>query len=109
MTYDYELRLKPWRELTLLADFIDADGIHYNNAVLSSAQYHHIVKHPYYALDTGFMGVLVYFDSEGQQMTADLPTNGGCFDYYRTTKSAVCQSTFNKPTPNPGDSSEEHY
>jgi hypothetical protein len=111
MTYDYELRLKPWRELTLLCDFISPRGLHFGKRIVTPHHFKWLSSHPLYAMYTGFMGFLVYFNTEGKQLSGKQNDSFVSLlnTFHPTDKEVVDQSIFNKPTPNPGDNSEDHY
>ena len=97
MTYDYELRIKPWRELTLLCDFIDSDGLHFENYFLSyiafvTLQHQNLYCHMYHD------GYNKFYNKIGDDL-GDL--NEVVFtitDKYSTTIGPVI-----------GDNTEEHY
>jgi len=67
-TFDYELTIKPWQELVRMANYIDIKGLHYDNFIIDNKTYLRLVNNIVYGLDIGFMGILVYFNSQGEQI-----------------------------------------
>lgn len=106
MVYDYELKLKPWQEITRLANFVDSKGANFDNFCIHKDMYAKLNLETLYAIDIGFMGLMVYFRPSGKQISCKTQDTGifKLYDYSRTTKEVI---KYNKK--NSGSNSEEHY
>jgi len=75
------MTIKTWRELTLLCDYIDKDGMHFSrynvfnekcHAVLSMDKFNHYQKNSINCIGIGFMGFIAYFDNNEQQLVENI-------------------------------------
>lgn len=101
MKYDYELTMKPWRELTLMATHIDSEGLHFSKGLIpiDNAMYLSLRQIPIYAIDTGFMGHLVH-----------ITTNEVVLDNCMDGSGFYSLFNYSKYTPSePNCNSEDHY
>lgn len=96
-TFDYELKLKPWQELVRLANFVDNEGLHYNNFIIDNKTYFVLAYNIVYGFDIGFMGLIAYYNSKGKQINDKKIINiiDTLYDVKcGSNKEMICQSTF---------------
>lgn len=104
-TYDYELRIKPWRELTLLADYVSVKGLHFGDSVISAGLFNGIniptiICYEYYV----GMGYYAQFKKDGTELEVNTTNLYKLCDRFVTTKEVITPFK-----PDSGDSTEEYY
>ena len=68
--YDYKLKLKSWQDLVRDCEYIDEEGLVFKTGyIVTKESFACALRDDFYlyAIDTGFMGVLAYFNKYGKQ------------------------------------------
>ena len=70
MKYDYILKLKSWQDLVRDCEYINEEGLVFKTGyIITQNSFCSALRENYYlyAIDTGFMEALAYFNKDGNQ------------------------------------------